>query len=69
MVKQPYFMTNKDWYTTNDNEELILTALAPKEAIDDYNSLKTEYHDKIKAMDKEEYIKFVMSEDSWLSFP
>jgi hypothetical protein len=69
MVKQPYFMTNKDWYTTNDNEELILTALAPKEAIDDYNRLKTEYHDKIKAMDKEEYIKFVMSEDSWLSFP
>ena len=69
MVKQPYFMTNKDWYTVNENEELVLTTLAPKEAIEDYNQRKAEYEKKVKNLSKDEYVDFLMSEDSWLSFP
>ena len=62
-------MSNKEWYTTNDDDELILTALAPKEAIDDYNKHKEEYAQKISKFTKEQYIEFIMSEDSWLAFP
>jgi ribosome biogenesis GTPase A len=69
MVKQPYFMSNKEWYTTNDDDELILTALAPKEAIEDYNNHKEEYAQKISKFTKEQYIEFIMSEDSWLTLP
>ena len=69
MVKQPYFMSNKEWYTTNENEEFVLTALAPKEAIEDYNQRKAEYEKKVKNLSKDEYVDFLMSEDSWLAFP
>ena len=69
MVKQPYFMSNKEWYTTNENEELVLTNLAPKEAIEDYNQRKAEYEKKVKNLSKDEYVDFLMSEDSWLAFP
>lgn len=69
MVKQPYFMSNRDWYTTDEDDNLILTPSAPIEAIKDYNNHKKEYAQKIKSMSKEEYISFIMSEDSWLSFP
>ena len=69
MVKKPYFMSKKEWYATNENEELVLTALAPKEAIEDYNQRKDDYKKKIKNMSDEEYLNFLMSEDSWLVFP
>ena len=69
MVKQPYFMSKREWYTTNENEELVLTALAPKEAIEDYNQRKAEYEKKVKNLSKDEYVDFLMSEDSWLAFP
>lgn len=69
MIKQPYFMSNKDWYTTNENDELILTKLAPQKAVEDYNSEKTKFIAKMKNITNEEYLDFVMSEDSWYIFP
>lgn len=69
MVTQPYFMTQKEWYTVDENDNYILTNKAPKKAIDDYNTRKAEYVAKIKKMSQEELIVFFENEDSWLSFP
>ena len=69
MVKQPYFMSNDSWFATNENGELVLTSLAPKDAIDVYNKMKAEYQNKVKNFSEEEYLDFIISEDSWLRFP
>lgn len=69
MVKQPYFMSNDKWFTTNENDEYVLTSLAPKEAIEDYKQRREAYKNKVGALSQEEYVDFLMSEDSWLNFP
>lgn len=69
MVTQPYFMTQKEWYTVDENDNYILTDKAPQKAIDDYNTRKAEYVAKIKKMSQEELFLFFENEDSWLSFP
>lgn len=69
MVKQPYFMSKKEWFTKNENGEYILTEFATKEAVDDYNQRREEYQQALKGMTDEEYIDFITSEDSWLTFP
>ena len=69
MVTQPYFMSNKNWYSIDEDENYILTTSAPKEAVEDYDKRKSEYIAKVKKMTQEQYLDFIESEDSWLSYP
>lgn len=69
MLNQPYFMKDEKWFTANEDGEYVLTKLAPKEAVEDYNKCRDEYLKKINKMSDDEYVDFLNSEDSWLSFP
>ena len=68
MVTQPYFMTNKEWYTTNEDGEYLLTDKAPKEAVKDYNERKAEYLKRMATLRVEDALNIVEDED-WLIFP
>ena len=68
MVTQPYFMTNKEWYTTNEDGEYLLTDKAPKEAVKDYNERKAEYLKRMATLTVEDALNIVEDED-WLIFP
>lgn len=47
-VKQPYFLTNEDWYYFDENEfRYKLTDKAPEEAVESYKQFYSdEYSDK-----------------------
>lgn len=68
MVEQPYFMKNKEWYTTNDDGEFILTDKAPKEAVEDYNERKAEYLKRMSTLNVDDMLDINEDED-WLIFP
>ncbi len=69
MITMPYFMSNKEWYVVNENEEYVLTDKAPQKAVEDYNKHKNEYIKKVKWKTTDEYLDFLNTEDSWLIFP
>ena len=62
MVTQPYFMSNEEWYTVNENGEYVLTDKAPQKAVEDYNEYKNEYIKKVKGKTIDEYLDFLVSE-------
>lgn len=64
------FMENKDWYTTNENGELVLTDNAPKEARIDYEKHRKEYIDRVGKMSLQERMEDSLIEDhDWFIFP
>lgn len=68
MIARPYFMSDKSWYTTNEEGEFFLTDKAPKEAIEDYTKRKEEYVKKLSDMNLEEALE-ISEDDDWLIFP
>ena len=68
MVNQPYFMTNKDWYTINEEGEYLLTDKAPKQAVKDYNERKTEFLKRMATLTADTALDINEDED-WLIFP
>ena len=68
MMTRPYFMSDKNWYTTNEDGEFILTNKAPKEAVKDYNTYKQEYIKRITEKNLEEMLD-IDEDNDWLIFP
>ena len=70
MMVMPYFMSNESWYTTNENQELILTEAAPPDAVADYNKHRKQYIETVKGMSHDEYFEYLLTEDNdWFIFP
>ena len=70
MVTRPYFMSNENWYTMDEDGNIVLTKSAPEKAVLEYNQFKKDYNDRVKKLKtKDDVIDFFMSEEHTFSFP
>lgn len=64
MLKEPYFMKNKDWYTYDaDKEQYVLTENAPVEAVESYKKFLKDLKDYNAMTFNKDGKKFKLYED------